>query len=93
MSCPITISGSATINCTDGEMCYCGFLRNDQNKERVNKCDISWYYAEDVTADPRPFQIVFMMKNGTQVRWTFLTAVERDTVLANIDNVLGVTDV
>jgi hypothetical protein len=94
MSCPITITGDANINCNDVLACYCGFLRNDQNKERVSKCDISSYYAEDVTSDPEgDFHIVFKMKNGNIIVWKFFTAAERDTVLANIDNVLTTTDV
>lgn len=85
MGCDVNIMGPATVNC--GDSCVCGFLKNDENPQRINKCDVSVYEPVDVTDDPegKNYQIRFTLKNGMVIIWKFFTAANRDTVLQNVD--------
>jgi len=88
MTCALEIQNVENVIC--GTSCECGFLKNEDNPMRINKCEVQTYQPMDPLSD---YVIEFTMKNGMMIVWTFTTATARDAALANIDAEMNTQDV
>jgi hypothetical protein len=75
-----TIQEATNVYC--GTCSDSGFLKNEDNTQRIAKSSIQSYQPIDTLPN---YIIEFVLQNGMVVIWTFLTMTARDTALANVD--------